>query len=179
MLHNTFVVPAYIHPMAAGGANLMYMGALYYGVPVLMGRQLWGLGLARVQPYLMGGALLIFSIFGTGAGLAGVPRRYALLGEDAPASWTTWMNLSLGVGGVLAFVAGVSFVLIMVMTVVAGKKVATIEESIKGLEAPSFLQKTTYNRTPVALIIPAIFILGVIVLTFLAFGILNSIPILK
>ena len=62
MFHNTFVIPAYIHPMAAGGANLMYMGALYYGVPVIMGRQLWGMG------------------------LAGVPRRYALLGEDAPAS---------------------------------------------------------------------------------------------
>ncbi len=135
--------------------------------------------LAKVQPYLMGGALILMSIFGTGAGLAGVPRRYALLGEDAPASWTTWMNLSLGVGGVLAFVAGISFVLIMLMTVVAGRKVATMEEAIKGLEAPSLPQKTTYNRTPVALIPPIIFVLGIIILTFIAFGFLDSIPILK
>jgi cytochrome c oxidase subunit 1 len=179
ILHNTFVVPAYIHPMAAGGANLMFMGAMYYGVPVIMGRQLWGLGLARVQPYLMGGALLLMAVFGTGAGLAGVPRRYALLGADAPASWTTWMNLSLGVGGMLAFVAGIIFVLIMVMTVVSGKKAATIEQSIKGLEAPSLPRKVEYNRTPVALIPPIVFILGMIILTILAFNILWGVPILK
>ena len=119
------------------------------------------------------------SIRGTGAGLAGGPRRYGRLGADAPASWTTWMNLALGVGGMLAFVAGVIFVLIMVMTVVAGKKVATMEESIKGLEAPSLPMKVEYNRTPVALIPPIVFILGIIILTFLAFGILDSIPILK
>ncbi len=179
MLHNTFVVPAYIHPMAAGGANLMYMGALYYALPVITGRQLWGLGLARVQPYLMGGALILMSVFGTGAGMAGVPRRYAFLGEDAPAAWTTWMNLSLGIGGMLAFAAGVIFVLIMVMTVVAGKKVATVEESIKGLEAPALAQKVAYNRTPLALIPPIIFVLGIIILTVVAFNILWGIPILK
>ncbi len=179
MLHNTFVVPAYIHSMAAGGANLMYMGALYYALPVLTGRQLWGLRLARVQPYLMGGALLLFTIFGTGAGLAGVPRRYALLGADAPSSWTTWMNLSLGIGGMLALVAGIIFVLIMVMTVVAGRKAATIEQSIKGLEAPPLAQKVAYNRTPVALIPPLVFVLGIVILTILAFNILWGIPILK
>ncbi len=179
MFHNTFVIPAYIHPMAAGGANLMYMGALYYGLPVITGRQLWGLGLARVQPYLMGGALILMSVFGTGAGMAGVPRRYAFLGEDAPASWTIWMNLSLGVGGILAFTAGVIFVLIMVMTWVAGKKVTTMEEAIKGLEAPALVQKVAYNRTPLALIPPIIFVLGIIILTVISFNILWGIPILK
>ncbi len=179
LFHNTFVVPAYIHSMAAGGANLMYMGALYYALPVLMGRQLWRLGLARVQPYLMGGALLVMSFAGTGAGLAGVPRRYALLGADAPASWTTWMNLSLGLGGLLAMAAGIIFVLIMVMTVVTGRKATTIEQSIKGLEAPALAQKVTYNRTPVALIPPIIFVVVLIVLTVITFNFMWNIPILK
>jgi cytochrome c oxidase subunit 1 len=87
IFHNTFVVPAYIHPMAAGGANLIYMGSLFYGMAVLTEKQLWGLNLARILPYWMGGAILWMSAFGTAAGLAGVPRRYALLGAEAPASW--------------------------------------------------------------------------------------------
>ncbi len=165
LLHNTFAIPAYIHSMAAGGANITYMGALYYGVPVLLGRRLWMPRLARVQPYLMGGALIWMSIFGTGAGLAGVPRRYALLGADAPASWSTWLNLSLGIGAMLAVVAGVIFVLIMVMTAIAGKKVATIEEAIHGMEAPPLPWKVVYNRTPVALIPASLFVVGIVVFT--------------
>lgn len=170
MLHNTFAVPAYIHPMAAGGANITYMGALYYGAPVLLGRRLWGLKIATIQPYLMGGALIIMSIFGTGAGLAGVPRRYALLEVDAPAAWSTWLNLSLGVGGMLAFVAGITFVLIMAMTVLAGKKVATVEDVIKGMEPSPLPWKVVYNRTPVALIPASIFIVGIVLFTLVAFG---------
>ncbi|MBI2906148.1 MAG: cbb3-type cytochrome c oxidase subunit I [Chloroflexi bacterium] len=176
MLHNTFVVPAYIHPMAAGGANITYMGALYYGLPVLLGRRLWGLRLARLQPYLMGAALLIMSTFGVIGGLGGVPRRYAG-GLDASGSWPIWMNLSLGIGGILAVIAGVTFVLIMVMTVIAGKKVATIEESIKGMEAPPLPSKVAYNRTPVALIPSSVFILGIVILTLLAFGYFWGMPI--
>jgi hypothetical protein len=39
--------------------------------------------------------------------------------------------------------------------------------------------KVAYNRTPVALIPPLVFILGIIILTILAFNILWGIPILK
>lgn len=177
MLHSTFAVPAYIHAMAAGGANMMYMGALYYGVPVVLGRQLWGLKLARIQPYLMGGALLWMSIFGMGAGLAGVPRRFASLGENVPASWSTWMNLSLGVGGVLALAAVMIFLLIMTMTALVGQKASSAEQAVKWLTSSPLPLKRTYNHTPVALIPPAAFILGIILLTVLAFNFLWSIPI--
>lgn len=177
MLHNTFVVPAYIHPMAAGGANIMYMGALYYGIPALLGRQLWALRLAKIQPYLMGVALVLMSMFGVVAGLKGVPRRYGQLGSDVPASWSTWMNLSLGLGGILAIIAGVLFVLIMVMTLVAGKKVATIEEAIKGTEAAILPAKVEYGKTVAALIPSSIFIIVILVLTFLAFAYLWGLPI--
>lgn len=176
LLHNTFAVPAYIHPMAAGGANITYMGALYYGVPVLLGRQLWGLGLARIQPYLMGGALLIMSIFGTSAGFAGVPRRYPSL-AGAPDTWFTWMNLSLGIGGMLALIAGIIFVLVMAMTVFAGRKAATIEQAIKGLESPSLAFKVPYNRTPVALVPASIFIISIIIFTLFTFGYFWAMPI--
>lgn len=176
LLHNTFVVPAYIHSMAAGGANITYMGALYYALPVLLGRRLWGLRLARVQPYLMGAALLIMSTFGALAGLAGVPRRYAG-GLDASGSWPLLMNLSLGLGGILAIIAGVTFILIMLRTAMVREKADSIEASIKGMEAPSLISKVAYNRTPVALIPSFVFILGIITLTLFAFGYFWSMPI--
>ena len=177
LLHNTFVVPAYVHAMVAGGANIMYMGALYYAVPVLLGRKLWGLGLARIQPYFMGAALVIMSIFGTGAGLAGVPRRYAILGADAPASWSTWLNLSLGVGGMLAAIGLASFIVIMVMTMLRGAKVTTAEEAIKGTEAPPLPLKVEYGRTWVALIPSSVFIIIVLIITLLVFGYLWGLPV--
>ena len=177
LLHNTFVVPAYVHPMAAGGANIMYMGALYYAVPVLLGRKLWGLGLARFQPYLMGAALVIMAIFGTGAGLAGVPRRYAILGVDAPASWSTWLNLSLGVGGMLATIGLASFIVIIVMTMLRGEKVATVEDAIRGTEALPLPFKVEYGRTWVALIPSSVFIIIVLTITLLAFGHLWGLPV--
>ncbi|MEE8389538.1 MAG: cbb3-type cytochrome c oxidase subunit I, partial [Anaerolineae bacterium] len=177
MLHNTFVVPAYIHSIAAGGANLIYMGALYYAVPVLMKRQLWSLSLARIQPYLMAGALVSMSVAGVVAGLAGVPRRYALIPQNAPTAWTLPINLSLGIGGMLAIVAGILFVLIITMTIIAGRKVATVEEAIKGMEPLTAPLKVEYERTPVALIPPILFVIGIVVLTVLAFGFLRAIPI--
>ncbi|MBI4320574.1 MAG: cbb3-type cytochrome c oxidase subunit I [Chloroflexi bacterium] len=176
LLHNTFVVPAYIHPMAAGGANIMYMGALYYGVPALLKRRLWGSGVARVQPYMMGAALLLMSAFGTGAGLAGVPRRYASFFGDTPESWTTWMNLSLGVGGMLAMVAGVLFVLIMVMTAFAGWKVATLADAVAGTGAFSVAIKREYGRTPTALIPSSVFVITVIIATLWTFGVIWALP---
>lgn len=174
ILHNTFVVPAYIHPIAAGGANLIYMGALFYGMAVLSGRQLWGLSLARILPHLLGGAIIWMAAFGTAAGLAGVPRRYALLGADAPASWASLMNLSLGIGGMLAIVGGLSFVLIMIMTAMGGKKAGCVEESIKGMEALPLPFKLAYSRTPVALIPSSIFIVGIVIFTFVLFYLVQS-----
>jgi cytochrome c oxidase subunit 1 len=178
MLHNTFVVPAYVHAMAAGGANIIYMGFLFYGIPILMGRQLWGLGLARIQPYLMAGALLIMSVAGVAAGLAGVPRRFpSISGGDTPASWAPLMNLSLGVGGMLATAALILFILIMGMTAIAGKRVATSVEAIKGMEPPHLPLKVEYDRTPVALIPSTLFLVGVIFLTLVAFGLFRGMPI--
>jgi cytochrome c oxidase subunit 1 len=179
MLHNTFAVPAYIHPMAAGGANIIYMGAVYYGVTLLTGRQLWGLRLAKLQPYLMAVALLIMAIGGSIAGYAGVPRRVPIIsyGGDAPAAWSVLMNITLGVGGLLAIAAGVIFVLVIGMTAFAGRKVPTLSQAIRGLEPPLLPVKEEYQRTPVALLPGAIFIAGIVIFTLFAFNMLNTMPI--
>jgi cytochrome c oxidase subunit 1 len=178
MLHNTFVIPAYVHAMAAGGANIIYMGLLYYAVTILMKKQLWAMGLARIQPYLMGAALLVMSIAGVAAGLAGVPRRFpSISGAETPASWAPLMNISLGIGGILATAALGIFVLIMAGTAIAGKRAADATEAIKGMEAPLLPVKVEYNRTPVALIPSTLFLVGVVVLTLIAFSMFRGMPI--
>ncbi len=176
-LHNTFVVPAYIHPMAAGGANIMYMGALYYAVPALFGRRLWGLPLARVQPYLMGAALITMSIFGAIAGLAGVPRRYADIGDSTPVSWTLWLNLSLGLGGLLAVASGVLFVTVMAMTVLKGQKAMSLEDATREIKPLALPDKIDHRRTVAALVPSSLFIVSVLVLTLWAFGHLWDLPV--
>ncbi len=77
----------------------------------------------------------------------------------------------------MAIIAGVSFILIMGMTIIAGKKAASIEEAIKGTEAPPLPAKVAYGRTIVALIPSSVFIVGILVLTLLAFGHLWGLPI--
>jgi cytochrome c oxidase subunit 1 len=154
------------------------MGAVYYGVTILTGRQLWGLAIARVQPYLMAGALILMAVFGSMAGLAGVPRRTAsiTMAGDAPSSWAPLMNLTLGVGGILAVVAGALFVLVIVMTALVGKRVTTAREMIHGMEPVAMPAIVERKTTPMALLTIGIFIIVIIVLTILGFTVINLVP---
>jgi cytochrome c oxidase subunit 1 len=166
MLHNTFAVSAYIHAIAAGGANLMYFGALFYAVPLLWKRPLWGIKLARVQSYLLGASLLWMSVFGVLAGLAGVMRRYAS-NDGLTESGTLMMNLALGVGGSLALLAMLMFLVVMLMTIF-GKRTET-ENVFTGL-MPSIPSPTsTFSRSPLALVPPLLFIVGIVLMTVFAF----------
>ncbi len=178
VLHNTFAVPAYIHPMAAGGANIIFMGAIYYGVTILTGRRLWGMAIARVQPYLMAGALILMSVFGFLGGLAGVPRRTAsiIYAGEAPASWAPLMNMSLGVGGILAVVSGALFILVIGMTLLAGKKATTVEDLFHGMTPLVLPVQEVRRTTPAALITIAAFIVVIIVATLFGFLVLNLVP---
>lgn len=176
MLHNTFFVPAYIHPIAGGGANIIYMGALYLSLPVLFGRRLWGLRLARVQPYLMGLGLTIMALFGAAAGLAGVPRRYAHLAADAPARWTTLLNVALGVGAMLAIAAGILFVLIVAMTALRGERVTGAEAAMADLAPPELARLPGPLPTPLALVPALAFLVTVLFLTYWAFARLAGLP---
>jgi heme/copper-type cytochrome/quinol oxidase subunit 1 len=144
---------------------------------MLMRRRLWGLRLARIQPYVMAAGLLWMAVFGGAAGLAGVPRRYALLGADAPASWTTLMNLALGIGATTAIAAGIVFVLIMVMTAVAGERTETSAEAVTDLmQAPPDVV-AGIGRTPIALVPAIAFVVCMLVITIVALQRLWALPI--
>lgn len=178
LLHGTFAVPAYIHPMVVGAASLIYMGTMYYGVCIGLKRNLWGSPMARIQPYLLSVALLIFAWAGTLAGYAGVPRRTADIsfGGVTPGSWNTLMNVTMGVGGTLTLIAGVLFFVVIGMTLFAGRKLPGSEPGADlSMLAVTPIREFAY--TPTALIPGVIFILIVLMFTAGAFGIMGRWPI--
>jgi cytochrome c oxidase subunit 1 len=121
--HNTMGVPAHIHSVVVGGTTLAFMGFAYYLVPLLSRRRLWGGRLATVQAYLYGGGLLLMIVAQTWAGALGVPRRTQSIdyGGGTPGGWDASMNLN-GVGVAFASTAGGLFIVIMVATLVLGKR---------------------------------------------------------
>ncbi|MEE8414311.1 MAG: cbb3-type cytochrome c oxidase subunit I, partial [Dehalococcoidales bacterium] len=179
LLHGTFAVPAYIHPMVVGAASLIYMGIIYYGVSIFMRRQIWGLAIARIQPYLLTVALIIFAWAGTLAGYAGVPRRTAEIsyGGLSPQSWEVLMNVTLGVGGSLTLIAGVLFFVVIGMTMFAGKKLVTadVADELSVLEVKV---KREFKYTPTALIPGFIFVIIVLTFTAAALGMIGNWPIM-
>jgi cytochrome c oxidase subunit 1 len=178
LLHGTFAVPAYIHPMVVGAASLIYMGTVYYGVSIGMKRNLWGSAAARIQPYLLSVALLVFAWAGTLAGYAGVPRRTADIsfGGVAPESWKTLMNVTMGIGGSLTLIAGVLFFVVIGMTLFAGRKLPHSEPG-DDLAMLAVTPTREFVYTPTALIPGVIFVLVVLMFTAGAFGIIGRWPI--
>jgi hypothetical protein len=84
--------------------------------------------------------------------------------------WNAWLNLSLGIGAMLATVVGAVFVLVIGMTALAGERVATMEAAVADL-MPTGLPEPTGNAwTPVALLPATAFIVGIVLLTVLAFS---------
>jgi cytochrome c oxidase subunit 1 len=122
LTHNTMWVPAHVHAIVVGGTTLAFMGFAYLLVPLLVQRQLWMPRLATVQAYLYGFGLLALIATQTWGGMLGIPRRVARVdvGGD-PSSWKLPMDL-MGVAGALAGLGGALFVVIMVMTLLRGKR---------------------------------------------------------
>ena len=132
--HNTLLVPAHFHMTVVAGTTLAFMGMTYYLVPLIFQRQLIWRGVARIQPYLYGGGMVIWGM-GTGlAGHWGVPRRHwDITFAQAPSLRTDLLMIPqvdiflalLGIGGMIAVLGGALFVLTIVGTLLAGLRTAT------------------------------------------------------
>jgi cytochrome c oxidase subunit 1 len=98
-------------------------------VPILFRRELIWKGLARLQPYIFGLGMTGVSLFLMGAGTLGVPRRHWDIGfagtggvvHEFPAAAYTMLALN-GMSVLLAVAGGASFCLIMVGTILFGKR---------------------------------------------------------
>jgi len=130
LIHNTLFVVGHFHATVVLGTTVAFMGLAYYVVPLVMQRDLSFLGLARWQPYVYGGGLLVLIGGLMLAGKLGASRRswdasYSLAPlqvESLSTPLMTFANTLIGIGAILAVIGGAMFVLIMVATVFFGRR---------------------------------------------------------
>jgi cytochrome c oxidase subunit 1 len=129
MLHNTLYVPGHFHATVVAGTTLAFMAITYLLVPLIFQREIIWPKLAKWQPYLFGIGAAGISLFMMGAGTLGVSRRHwditfsdAALSFDYPPAAFLMLGLN-GMSGVLAAIGGGLFVVIIVASVLFGKKV--------------------------------------------------------
>jgi len=124
MIHNTAWVQGHFHLTVGTAVALTFMGAGYWLLPRLTGRELRLQSVAQVQPYLWFIGMMLFSLVNHAAGLAGMPRRVydaSYQGHPAAQVWEQWTGLS-AMGGVILFVSALCFVAVMAATAFGGRK---------------------------------------------------------
>ncbi len=131
LMHNTLYVPGHFHGTVVTGTTLTFMAATYLVLPLIFQREIVLPRLAKIQPYLFGIGAAGISLFMMGAGTLGVPRRHwDITFSDAPLPYAesagAYLMMGLnGVSAILAALGGVIFIIVVVGTVLFGKKITT------------------------------------------------------
>ena len=102
------------------------MGATYWLLPRILGRELRFLAIARVQPYLWVAGMTLFSTSYHIAGLRGMPRRVfsgSLSGTEG-AAWHGLTQLA-AIGSILLLVSALAYVTVVVATWTTGVRIPT------------------------------------------------------
>jgi len=125
--HNTLRIPGHFHATVVGGTALAFMGVTYYVIPLIFRKKVAFWPLAKIQPYLFAGGMLLFSVAMTFAGTFGVPRRHWDISFSQAlfdVQFSPAVNLVIAVmaiGGILAALGGGIYILITVWSVFLGK----------------------------------------------------------
>jgi len=129
LMHNTIYVPGHFHGTVAAGTTLAFMAVTYLVLPLIFQREIVWPTLAKWQPYLFGIGAAGISLLMMGAGTVGVSRRHwDMTFADATISFahSAGAFLMMGLNGIFAILAtigGAVFVIVVVGTVLFGKKV--------------------------------------------------------
>ena len=93
LIHNTLFVPGHFHGTVVLGTTVAFMGLAYYVVPLVTRRDLAFMRLARWQPYIYGGGLLVLIAGLMLAGRMGASRRmWDMSFSFSPISVDTYTN---------------------------------------------------------------------------------------
>jgi cytochrome c oxidase subunit 1 len=129
LAHNTLRIPGHFHATVVGGTALAFMAVTYYVIPIVFQKKVALWKLAKIQPWLFGIGITIFSMAMTFAGVFGVPRRHwdisfsqAIYKWEFPPATDLMLALT-ALGGVLAVIAVLIFVLSAVISVFFGERV--------------------------------------------------------
>ncbi len=149
IIHNTIYVPAHFHATVAVGTTLAFMALTYLLIPVLFRRALFLPWVAKMQPYVFSAGMTLMILFMLGAGTLGVSRRHwdmdftgALLSFEYPGTAYVMMAVA-GIGGVLAVLGGVMYLVVTVGSLVFGKKLDESAGFLQSFGLP--LPAGTYN----------------------------------
>lgn len=129
LMHNTLYVPGHFHGTVVAGTTLAFMAATYLVLPLIFQREIIWPKLAKLQPYLFGIGAAGISLFMMGAGTLGVARRHwDITFSDAELSFahSAGVFLMMGLNGLFAVIAaigGAIYILVVVGTVLFGKKI--------------------------------------------------------
>lgn len=175
IIHNTLYVPGHFHATVVLGTTMTFMGLTYWLIPVLFRRELILKPLCKLQPYIFALGMVGVSMFLMGAGTMGVPRRHwdvSFTDASFPYEFasTALSMLSLnGISVVIAVIGGAMFCLLIVGSLLFGKKLGEDEKCSESIivaavtdEQYAELHKTTKNT------IPGTFLLAMIFLTTFA-----------
>lgn len=134
--HNTLRIPGHFHATVVSGTAMAFMGVTYYVIPLIFRREIAFYPLAKIQPYLFALGMLVFSMAMTLAGTFGVPRRHWDIGFNQALfqpEFSTAVNLIIGVmavGGLVAIVGGAIYIVVTVVSVFFGRKLAADDSGL-------------------------------------------------
>ncbi len=134
--HNTLRIPGHFHATVVSGTAMAFMGITYYVIPLIFRREIAFYPLARIQPYLFALGMLIFSMAMTFAGTFGMPRRHwnaSFTGAVFQPEFSPAVNLVMGVmavGGLIAIAGGAIYIVVTVVSVFFGKKMAADDSGL-------------------------------------------------
>ncbi|MGH7521579.1 MAG: b(o/a)3-type cytochrome-c oxidase subunit 1 [Gemmatimonadales bacterium] len=148
VVHNTAFIQGHFHLTVGSAVALTFMGTAYWLVPRLSGRELELSLLARVQPYLWFIGMMLFSFSNHITGLMGMPRRIYDASYGGSAVAEAWRGLTgvSALGGVFLFASAAFFMLVMIGTGLAGKRITP--ERIEWAEPlhPVTARRTWFDR---------------------------------
>lgn len=142
MVHNTLRSPGHFHSTVASGTAMAFMGATYYLIPMIFRKKVAYWKLAKIQPYLFAGGMLVFVLAMTFAGSFGVPRRHWDISfSQAPfdVQFNPAVDLLLAImalGGLTAATGALSFVVIAVKSVFFGEPIGEIVPGVETAGLP-------------------------------------------
>jgi cytochrome c oxidase subunit I len=172
LAHNTMRIPGHFHSTVVGGTTLAFMGLVYYVVPLIFQREYLFKRLARIQPYLFAGGIVLLSMGMSFAGSMGVARRTWDI-EAAGPIYGPAAHLMLGIagiGGVIAFTGLLLFILLTVGTVLFGRSNAGRPMEDWGTPKPLTTASTSHGEeshvTKGTMVLAVVFLLSFAVYYF-------------
>lgn len=129
IVHNTIGITGHFKGTVVLGTTLTFMGITYYLIPLIFRRKIVAFKLAQWQPWMFGIGIAMLSVGMMSLGFLGVPRRHydvtfsggPFTHDFNPMASLLWTITALG--GILAFLGALVWILIVVVSVFFGPKV--------------------------------------------------------